>query len=140
MSTNALKGQGVTLGIGAGTTPETYTSIVDVVGWSGPDETTGTIDTTDMSESTASKIANGIVDGGRVTADLNARPAESSQSQLRTDMAAGTLRSFRLTLTDTGATTITFNAYVVGISPSGRRGEHIALSVTLDVSGAVTYA
>ena len=58
----------------------------------------------------------------------------------RTDRAGRTLRNFKLILTDAATTTLSFAAYVKQFALSGGVDDEIKLSVTLRISGAVTWS
>jgi len=139
MSTAASKVQGVTIGYGAGTTPESYTNIGEIQGFSGLEFSKPTVDVSDLDSTVARKISSGLKAVGPLTIDLLAAPSGTAQTAIRTDMDAATLRAFKITLSDSGNTTLTFNGYYASYTPcEGRKGEAAGGRVVIDVDGDVT--
>jgi len=136
---SALRAQGVLVKRGNGASPEVFTSIGEVVGFNGPSGTASIIDVTNLSSTAKEKIL-GLKDEGQVTLDLNLDPDDTQQAGLRSDRDAGTERNFQIVLTDTGTTTLSFAAFVMGFSVQGAVDQKIAASVTLEVTGAVTWS
>ncbi len=139
MSSSALTSQGVTIGVGDGASPEVFTTIAEVKSIDGPGGQANEIDVTDLS-STAKEFALGLQDEGDITLDINYIPGNTQHAQLRSDRAAGTSRNYRITFTDSPATTWTFAAYVKGFSISNAVDNITGASVTLRVSGSITEA
>jgi predicted secreted protein len=137
MSTNAIKSQGTVFKIGNGGGPETFTAIPEIVSFSGPGETAGTIDVTDL-DSTAKEYIAGLKDTGTLSFDINYIPDNTVHAQIRTDMGAGTLRNFQIIFTDTGATQWDFAAVITGFSVSGATDDKVTASVSLQISGDIT--
>ena len=139
MSSNALDSQGMTIGRGDAASPEVYTTIPEVKSIDGPGGDATEIDTTDLS-STSKEFRMGLQDEGSVTLQMNWLPANTVHTGLRTDRANQTLRSFRITFTDSPASTLTFNAYVLGITISNSVDNVTEASVNLRVSGTPVWA
>lgn len=135
----AIKSQGVCIDRGDGGSPETFTTIGEVVTFQGPGGEAAEIDVTNL-KSSAKEFIMGLPDEGDVSLSLNLDPQDAQQTALRADRAAQTLRNFRITLTDSGATTVSFAAYVKGFSISGGIDDKVTADVALRVSGALTWA
>jgi len=139
MSSSALTSQGMTIAIGNGASPEVFTTIAEVKSIDGPGGQTAEIDVTDLS-STAKEFVLGLQDEGDITLDMNYIPANTQHALLRTLRGTGAENNFRITFTDSPATTWTFGARVKGFSISNAVDSVTGLSVTLRVTGSITEA
>ncbi len=139
MASNALETQGVVFKRGQGDDPETFTAVGEVVSFSGPGGTASVIDVTSL-ESTAREKLMGISDEGQFTFDMNMVPDNAQQIGLKDDRAARDLRNFRLELTDIPATILSFAGYVLGFALAGGVDDKITASVTVEITGAVTWS
>lgn len=136
-SSNALDSQGMTIASGDGASPEVFTSIAEIGSIDGPGGQANEIDVTDLS-STAKEFRQGLQDEGDVTCDFNFIPQNTQHALLRTDKSNQTLRNYRITFTDSPATTWTFNAFVKGLSISNGVDDVTKGSLTLRVTGGIT--
>jgi Lambda phage tail tube protein, TTP len=137
MATNALKSQGIV--VAYETTPGTYAPIGEVVTIEGPGGEATIIDATHL-QSTAKEKLIGLPDEGRVTLGVNLVPGDAGQTQMRADRLAATRRNYKITLTDTATTELTFAAYCMGFSISAGIDDKVSANIQLEVTGAVTYA
>ena len=138
-SSSALSSQGMTIGIGDGASPEVFTTISEVNTIDGPGGQANEIDVTDLS-STGKEFKLGLQDEGDITLDINYIPGNTQHALLRTRRASGAIGNFRITFTDSPATTWTFAALVKGFSVSNAVDGVTTASVTLRVSGSITEA
>jgi len=136
---NAIETQGTELKRGDGATPEVFTSVGEVTTFSGPGGSASVIDVTHLL-STAKEKRMGLPDEGQFTFEVNLVPSDVAQTGLRSDRAARTLRNFELVLTDVSTTTLSFAAYVTGFALSGSVDNVTKASITLEITGAVTWA
>jgi len=134
-----IESQGCTLARGNGAGPEVFTAIGEVISFQGPGGSASVIDVTNLS-STAKEKRMGLMDEGQITFELNLDTDDTMQTGLRSDRTARTLRNFRLTLTDTPATVLSFSAYVLAFSIQGAVDDVVKASCTLEISGAVVWA
>lgn len=132
MATNALETQGVTFTWNANTVGE-------ITDFTGPGGAANVIDATHLGSTAREKIM-GIADEGQFSFELNYVPTDAGQSALEADRLTRTRRACVLTLTDSPATTKSFNAYCLEFSISGGVDDKISASVTLEIDGAVTTA
>jgi predicted secreted protein len=138
MSINAIEAQGVLIKIGSGSgSPETFTSIPELMSFSGPGGSASVIDVTDL-QSTGKEKRMGLQDEGQLTLEINYIPDDATHAQLRTDRANRTLRNFQIIFTDASDTQFDFAAYVTGFSISGGVDGVITASVTLEISGSIS--
>ena len=135
----AIKSQGIEVKRGDGQASESFTLIGEVVSIDGPGGQAQVIDVTHL-KSTAKEKLMGLADEGQVSLGLNLVPGNAQQTGLRTDRDNQTLRNFQIVLTDSGTTTLSFAAFVLGFSISASVDAKVDASVTLEVSGAVTWA
>lgn len=140
MSANAIEAQGVTVewfdSVGS---PNEFRVIPEVKSISGPSGSAAVIDTTDLG-STAKAKRMGLPDEGQLQLTINYIPDNVIHMGLRSVRVARTLEQFRITWTDTGATTFTFNGYVSGFALSGAVDGIVEGTVTIEISGAITEA
>lgn len=139
MSSNALVSQGMTIAIGDGASPEVFTTINDVTDISGPDGGASEIDTTDLS-STAKEFRLGLIDNGNVSMAMNFQPKDTQHALLRTKSISGVQANYRITFTDSPATTWTFAAFVKGVPINNSVDGVTTANVTLRITGSITEA
>jgi hypothetical protein len=116
----------------------TYATIGEVTGFTGPGGEATEIDVTHLG-STAKEFLMGLKDEGTVTLDMNYIVSDTQQQGLQTDRTNQTLRNFRIAVPNSPIDYITFAAYVQGFSISAAPDSKYEGSVTLRVSGAVTW-
>lgn len=139
MSSSALVSQGMTIARGDAASPEVFTTISEVTSIAGPGGQAAVIDVTDLS-STAKEKRMGLPDEGQVTLGLAYIPTDTQHDQLRQDRNAQTEHNFRISFTDSPATTWTFGAFVIGLEISNEVDEVTRATLTLEVTGAITQA
>lgn len=127
-------------GDGGGT--ETFTLIAAITSFSGPNETSPTVDVTTM-DSTAREYITGLKDSGEITFDMIFVGTNAQQQGLRTDQTNGTVRNFKLILNDAtleaNRTTLSISAVVTNFALTGQTDDAWRASVSLKISGAITY-
>lgn len=135
----ALESQGTVIKRGDGGGTEVFTTITRVVSISGVGNGASTeIDITDLS-SAGKEFLMGLKDEGEISLAINYDPDDAEQDGLRTDRDARTLRNFQIVMTDSPATTISFSAYVKTFGLDWGVDDKVPLSVSLRISGAVTF-
>lgn len=134
----AIESQGITLQYSSGS-PTSFSTIANVVGFSGPGGSASVIDTTNLS-STAKEKLMGLPDEGQFTLDLNFDPDSASHQALRAARAARTRTEFKINFTDTTPTTAIFWGYVLGFQVTGAVDQQVKVSVTIEIDGAVAWA
>jgi hypothetical protein len=140
----ALEAQGVILQRGDGATTEVFTEVAEVTSFNGPGGSASVVDVTHL-RSTAKEKRMGLRDEGQISFECNLIPSDEAQTGLRTDRANRTLRNFKFLLTDdpggsgSSPTTLEFSAFVLNFSISGSVDGKIAASITLEISGDVTW-
>lgn len=139
MTSSASPTQGVQLKRGNGGSPETFTLIGEIYTFDGPGGQAADIDVTSF-DSTSKEFLVGLQDEGEVTFEMNFVKTDAQQAGLISDRTAQTLRNFQLRLMDTAHTTLSFAARVKGFALKGQKEDAVRASVTLRLSGAVSYS
>lgn len=146
MPTGALSSFGTLLKIGNGGSPETFTTIAEVRDISGPSFALATEDVTNHDSAGWREHIPTIIEAGEVSFDLNFK-GDATQGfgsgSLYDDMVDKTKRNFQIVLpsgvgssNDIGS----FAAYVTGFELSAPVEGVLSASVTLMITGAVTWA
>jgi hypothetical protein len=133
-----IETQGTVISIGDAASPEVFTAIPQVVSISGPDGQTPEVDVTNLS-STAREFILGLNDNGNVSVPLQ-YDAGAVHEGLYAKWAARTAHNFRITLTDSPATTLTFAARVQAFPFDVQADNVITVAMNLRITGAVTLA
>jgi hypothetical protein len=147
MATGALSSFGTLLKIGNGGSPtETFTTIAEVRDISGFAFALATEDVTNHDSAGWREHIPTIIEAGEVTFDINFK-GDATQGfgsgSLYDDMVDKTKRNFQLVLpAGVGAAndTAAFTAYVTGFELSAPVEGVLSAAVTLQVTGAVTWA
>lgn len=141
--TSAIFAQGTLLKIGDGGSPsESFTTIAEVTDIGGPELALEIAEVTSHSSSGGWKEKIGaLLDGGQVGFSINYIPTDSTHNNtagLIKDMRTRTVRNFQLVFTDSGNTTWSFAALVVGFSPAEPIDNALTAECTLEITGAPT--
>lgn len=134
---SATETQGTVIKRGDGGSPEVFTNIGQVVSIGGPDGEAAEIDTTHLA-STAMEYLMGLRDEGNISLGINFDGVDAQQAGLRTDRDNRTNRNFRLVLSD--STQLDFAAYVKSFPLDIQPNAKVDLSVTLRITGAITWS
>lgn len=135
-----IEAQGVTFArLDTTVSPNTYNTVGEVSGFSGPTGSAQVIDTTSLAD-TAKQKRMGLPDEGQITLDIMFDPDDAQQTLLRTDRTSRTQRTFRLTFTNSPQTTWTFAGYVLGFEINGAVDDIVRGSITIEIDGAITVA
>lgn len=141
MSSSALAAYGTLLKKGAGTSPETYTTVAEVTNLSGPSLKMDTLEVTHHGSADGYKdFVGGLIDGGEIKVEANFLPGDSSHSGLITDMNARTLRAWQIVFPTSPAKTFSFSGLVQSLEPAAPVDGKLALSLTIKVSGKPSLA
>lgn len=141
MASKAKQAKNSQLQIGDGAGSETFTTIAEVISFSGPGEEIAEIDVTSQDSSAREFISDGLSTSPDMTFEVNFVGSAATQQQLLTDLRNGTQRNFKYILNDhaTTKTTYTFTAIVKSFDgPSFTTGEQYKATITLRRSGSVT--
>lgn len=132
----AIPSQGILIYYSTVGSPENYAAIGNITGFSGPGGSAAIIDTTNL-DSVAKEKIMGLPDEGQFTINVNYDPDNTSHIALRNARRARTLVAFKITLTDTTATNLTFSGYVTGFAIKGQVNEKVTADLTIEIDGAV---
>ena len=134
-----LESQGTVLKIGDGNSPEVFTAVGEIKEIGGPSGSAPVIDVSNLSSTKREKIM-GLPDEGQVSMSLNYDHNDAQQTALRTARTARTAKNFTIETSDSPSQTLSFTAYVLEFSLSFAVDEVVGLTVTLEITDAVTFA
>lgn len=142
--TSAVSSFGTYLKIGNGGTPESFTTIAEVLDIEGPELELDTEEVTSHSSTGGwEEFVGTILRSGEVSFEVNYVPTHATHDAstgLIADMKARTLRNFQLIFPDGSSTTWSFAAYVTGMNPSAPVSGKLGAEITLKISGQPTLA
>ena len=136
---DAVAGVGAQFKRGDGASVETFTAIAEINSVDGPNKTRDTIDVTSL-DSTGGyrEFIPGFRDGGEVTLDMNW--TRNGYETMNTDFESDDSVNYQIVMTDTGATTYDFAAYVTALGSAIPTDDKITASVTLKITGQITMS
>lgn len=137
MSVNAIVSEGASIAIEKATSPNEYTTIPGIASISGPGGQAAVIDVSDL-QSSAKEKRVGLTDSGQVTLEGSFIPNDAVQTRVHNAWKNREKWGYQITFTDSPASTFTFDAYVLGFVTSLGVDAKVALTVTLEIDGAVT--
>jgi hypothetical protein len=116
-----------------------YTTIAQVVSFSGPTFQVASIETTNLSD-TAKKYRPGITDSGEMKFELNFDPADTTHTSLKALIETPAVASWQITFpTSPNATMFTFDGFPTGMEVGGGGPEEkVTASLTIKITGTVT--
>ena len=119
-------------------TPLEWIEIGEVVSHDGPGGSAAVYETTHL-QSTAKEKKIGLPDEGQLTLAINWCPkTDLGQQEASTARNARTEKDFKLTFSDDS--TAEFSGYVLGMSASGAVDDKVSGSITIEITGAVTWS
>jgi predicted secreted protein len=141
--TQAYIGYGMTLGIGDGASSEDFSSLLaEVISIDGPERVRDTVEVTHAtSPNRYREFVDGLKDGSEVSMELNMVQADYVALEAIYD-DSDSKNNYLYTLPDknfTGKPTILFAGYITSLNISSSTDDKVTLSVTLKVTGPVTY-
>ncbi len=137
--TGTITARTVTATSGGTDGTEIFTTIDGARNIAGPTFSQEEIDITNHSSASAYRERlPSFKSGGEVTADLLYNPADVTHEALFTDFENRSLRNFKMQLTDSGAMTFGFAAYVMGMEVQAPIDNALTVAVKLVVTGPVT--
>ena len=134
-----IESQGVTLAISYGTSPTSFQTIGNIIDITGPGGAASVIDITNLA-STAREKRMGLPDEGQVTFNVQLDPDNATHQLLRDARKNRQESQFRITLTDTTPTTLSFNGFVLNFSIAIAVDDVVKAAITVEVNGAVVWA
>lgn len=131
---------GTTIARGDGASPEVFTVIGQISSITPIGQTRSLIDVTNLASS-AREYKKAIKDGQEINLTIQYDPDDTGHSGLRTDLNAEVARNYRITLTNSPATTITFAALCTNWSVTNVSIDQVlTLECTLKPTGDLTFA
>lgn len=139
VATTALLGSGIALKMGAGNSPQTFTTIAQVNDISGFGIMSGLDDVTHYQSTSHEYIAK-LPDPEQFTAKCNYLPNDTTQLAVQAAALAGTVKSFQLYLPSPyNANKYNFSAVVLGWKLTPPVDAHQDIEFTFKISGTITY-
>lgn len=119
----------------------TWNAIAEVKSYNGPNAQRSEIDVSSF-DSTAKEFKGGLTDYGEISFDVNYRPDDTDgQAVLLADLANAdpTTYLWQIIANDASQHTAEFSGYVKSFAPTGSTDGVLTGSVTIRVTGTVTY-
>ena len=135
----AIEAQGTVLAFSFGGSPTSFTTVPNVTDFSGPGGQASVIDTTNLLSVQKEKMM-GLSDAGQLTFNINFDPDNAVHQQIRQAWVERQVCQFRLTFSDGTPTTCVFTGYVLGFQISGGVDAVVKAAVTVEITGALTWA
>jgi predicted secreted protein len=145
MPTAALPAYGTLIKRGSspsGSSPNAYATIGEVKSIKGPSTKVSVIDVTTHSSAASGNYREKIpslIDPGEITFDLNYVPTDATLVLLRADLTNRTKRDFQVLPAGT-AQIISFSGYVTDFPLEFPTDDVMSASITITVTGAITFA
>lgn len=114
-------------------------TIGEIKSFTGPGGQAADIDVTTL-ESTGKEFLQGLKDEGEFSFECNLDPSDCGQVFCRSARDSQTRRTYEVVFPDDDDTTLTFLANCKGFSVSGGVDDVLKASVSLRISGAVTWS
>ena len=135
----ATLGLGTLIKKGNAASPEVFTTIAEVGTITGPSQSSEFVQVTNQ-DSSAHEFIAGIVDPGEITFSVNYAPQNATHQALLTDFGDKSSDNYELVFpTGNAADKWEFAAAVTGAEVTAPIDGPIQLSVTLKVTGSVSY-
>lgn len=134
-------GLGVKLKMGNGASPETFTTLAEVVDFNGPNLKLNTTDSTHYQDTWMGKKPT-LLDAGTATFTCNFIPTDATQglsTGFLVNMFNKTLVDWQVQWTDGSLTTWQFQAYVTDFQPKAPINGMLRASITLTLEGVPAF-
>lgn len=139
--TNATAAVGTAFQLGDTASPIVYTTVAEVLSIGGPDVSADEIEVSSLDSTGGYKeYITGLKDGGTVALELNWVKSNAQQTGMRDLVASGTTRAYRIQFSDSPQTVANFNGVVTNFSMSADPGSQIKASMSVRITGAVTWS
>ena len=143
MATNAFLGSGTTLAAGDTASAANFVTVTEVKTLSGPSADNPQVEVTHMA-STSAEFISGLASQGAINVTCNFDPSNTSHmgaaKAILDGFTAKTVRYWRITWSDTGTTTASFQGVVSSGSIETTPNGAVELSFDITITGSVTFA
>ena len=142
MTTQAQIGHGSTFQINTSTvsSPDTWTTIAEVVSITPPSLSRDAIDAThSTSPEKWREFIPGLRDGGEVTLEVNFIPSGIGTAQIISTFNSDDLVNARINFPDSPATVWTFAAFITSFEPEAPFDDKMSATVTFKLSGKPAF-
>ena len=134
---NATDAQGTTIAVGNGASPEVFTTIAGITDLAEIPQEHAEVEKTDIAD-THEQFFQGLGIASEVTFSGNLDSTNTAQDAVRTSKGADTTKNYKITLTDSPATLLTFSARVTRVAHSGPAKDRLMFHFTLKLTTVVT--
>lgn len=140
--TAAVAGVGTLIALRSGSSsPYTWSNVAEVLSIGGPEIAAEEIDVSSLDSTGGYKeYITGMKDGGSVNLEMNWIGSNAQQELLRDRVDGGSSDIYRITWPDSPATVATFTGVVTKFSMNTEPNSAITASVTIRISGPVTWS
>ena len=139
--TDVKIGYGVAFARGDGASPEVFTALAEITNITPPQLSRDTVDATHQgSPDGYREFIGGLRDSGEVSLEMNWIAGSTTDTTLLTDFDSDDPVNYRITFNDADTTTATFAGFVTGYTPNSPMEDKQSASVTIKVTGKVTWA
>lgn len=128
--------QGSTIALSNGASPEVYTAIGSATGFNYSGGSRTVHDATVLS-STAKEKSPGLFDSGQLTVNYKFQASDATLVDSWDAVLAGSAHNWRVTLSDSPATTYTFPGFITGMPFDSSTDSLVQGSFTIEISGAI---
>lgn len=135
---NAISGVGTLFKRGDGASSETFTTVAECYNIDGPTQSREKIEVTSF-DSTGGRreFIPGFIDSGEITVSMNFTRDEFET--IRADFEdVDATQNYQIVLPDTGATTLGFTAFPIGMPMAIPFDDRVTLTVTYALTGEIT--
>ncbi|GLQ31664.1 phage tail tube protein [Litoribrevibacter albus] len=136
--TQAFNTQGTIIGVESAT-PGTYTPIVEISDIGDLSESIELKDASHLGSTTKEYIAGKLKEGAELQLSGNWITGAASQTQIRTDLNAGTRRNYRIQWPDQNNTDCTFLAIITNYSIATAQDDKAGFSFSLKIVGDLSF-
>jgi len=134
-----FRGAGSSFKRGDGASPESFTTIGDVISIAGPNISKDEIEVTALDSASKEFIA-ALDDPGELTLELNWNPQDSEHVNLRSDAEGTTQRNYQIVWNDVSSTQVDFTGEVMEFSINTEANDAVKASVRIKISGSLTWS
>ena len=132
-------GDDITFKMGDAASPEVFTAIGQVTGFSEPDNTFNFLTQYFIGSTTPTKTPT-TENLGQSTVEIVLDPDDTQHALLRTNKTANTLTNFQIVVSGATAGTFAFSGYVAGLPASGGAEDALTASVTIETTAVTPWA
>lgn len=139
---DAIGAMGTLLKVGDGADPENFTPIAEITALKPPGMENEAVEVTNQGSGGWDEWIPVLTKGGEVSFEINYVPGEATHdgsNGVISLLRSRTTRNWQIVFPDTASTSVTFAAFVQKFDPEANPKDKLKASVTLKVTGPVTW-